>query len=149
SKRIMQAAARGSSTADLEDQRDRGLQAVAELTGARFLRQADGSVLAVAGGLVLPTDAETGPFSLAPATLAPDTPPGSEPRLLLSGQDVTGRLTRGRLSAHLELRDQVLPGLQTGLDGFAQALAARFDNQGITLFTDPAGAVPATAGSVN
>ena len=73
------------------------------------------------------------------------TPPGSEPRLLLSGQDVTGRLTRGRLSAQLELRDQVLPGLQKGLDGFAQALTARFDNQGMTLFTDPAGAVPATA----
>ena len=143
SRRITQAAARGNSTADLEDQRDRGLQAVADLTGARFLRQADGSVLAVAGGLVLPTDAETGPFSLAPASLAPGTPTGSVPRLLLAGQDVTGQLTRGRLGAQLELRDQLLPGLQAGLDGFAQTLAARFDNQGMTLFTGPAGAVPA------
>ena len=66
------------------------------------------------------------------------------PPLLLSGQDVTGRLTGGRLGAQLALRDQALPGLQAGLDGFAQALAARFDTQGLPLFTDPAGAVPAT-----
>lgn len=145
SKRITQATARGNSTADLEDQRDKSLQAVADLTGARFLRQADGSVLAVAGGLVLPTGAEDGPFSLAPASIGPGTPAGSAPRLLLAGQDATGQLTGGRLGAQLALRDQLLPELQSGLDGFAQALAARFDNQGLALFTDPSGTVPATA----
>lgn len=145
SRQITQAAARGNGTADLEDQRDRSLQAVSDLTGARFLRQADGSVLAVAGGLVLPTDAYPGPFSLAAATLAPNTPAAAVPRLMVAGQDATGRLTGGRLGAQLALRDEVLPRLQSGLDGFSQALAARFDNQGLPLFSDPAGLVPLTA----
>ncbi len=144
SVRITQAAARGESTADLEGQQDAGIQTLADLTGARFLRQSGGELLAVVGGLVLPLQAETGPFALATASLAPDTPAGAVPRLTLQGRDVTGQLSGGRLGAELALRDSVLPNLQAGLDGFAQALAARFNNQGLTLFTDPAGAVPAT-----
>lgn len=143
SRRIIEATARGESTADLEDKRDKALQTLADLTGARFLRQPDGGVLVVAGGLVLPTnaDAASGPFSLGAAAVGPGA---AAPPLLLSGQDVTGRLAGGRLGAQLALRDQVVPDLQAGLDGFAQALAARFSNQGLPLFTDPAGSVPAT-----
>ena len=143
SRQIIEATSRGDSTADLQDQRDRALQTLSDLTGARFLRQPEGGVLVVAGGLVLPTDADgaAGPFSLASAAAAPGA---AAPPLLLSGQDVTGRLPGGRLGAQLALRDETLPGLQAGLDGFAQSLAARFSNQGLALFTDPAGAVPAT-----
>ena len=49
----------------------------------------------------------------------------------------------GQIGAHLALRDTTLPGLQTGLDTYAQALASGFQTQGLTLFTDAAGAVPA------
>lgn len=139
--------ARGESTAGLQDQRDAGIQTVVALTGAKFLNRPDGSVLGVLGGLVLPLDAKTGPFSLAPATLGPTAPPASSPSLLLSGQDVTSQVTGGRLGAELSLRDKTFPGLQSGLDHFAQTLATGFAGQGLTLFTDAGGNVPSLPGA--
>ena len=41
------------------------------------------------------------------------------------------------------MRDTVLPAQQAGLDEFAHTLASRFDAQGLRLFSDPTGAVPA------
>ena len=146
SKRITQAQSRGESTADLEDQRDTSLNTVADLTGARFLRGKGGEILVAAGGLMLPIQAQSGPFSLAPANVGAAGSPAT-PRLLLNNQDVTDQLTGGRLGAHLALRDTVVPGLQAGVDGFAQTLASRFNASGLTLFTDPAGAVPPASGS--
>ncbi len=148
SDRIIEATARGESTADLEDQRDRSIRVLSDLTGARVLRQANGDALALAGGLVLPLRSATGPFALASATLAPDTPAGAVPRLSLDGVAVIGQPIGGRIGANLALRDGTLLGLQAGLDQFAQSLAARFDLQGLTLFTGATGAVPAlpTAG---
>lgn len=140
SDRIIEATSRRESVADLEDQRDRSIRTLSELTGAKVLRQPGGDVLAVAGGLVLPTRAATGPFGLAAAAVLPGA---AGPALVLEGVAVVGRAIGGRIGANLALRDGVLPGLQAGLDGFAQTLAARFDLQGLTLFTDPAGVVPA------
>ena len=142
STQITAAASRGQSTADLEDSRDGALQTLSNLTGAKFLRQANGEVLGVTGGLVLPLGSSSGPFSLAPATIGAGTTPTSSPRLLLNGLDVTGQLTGGQLGAHLALRDSVLPSIQSGLDGFAQSLASSFQSNGLTLFTDGSGAVP-------
>jgi flagellar hook-associated protein 1 FlgK len=113
------------------------------------LRQANGDALAVAGGLVLPLRAASGPFTLSAATLAPDTPAAAVPRLSLDGVPVMGEPIGGRIGANLALRDTTLPDLQSGLDQFAQSMASRFDLQGLTLFTDATGAIPtiATAGS--
>ena len=146
SDRIIQARSRGESTADLEDKRDAAMQAVAQLTGAAFLPQPNGDVLAVSGGTVLRTHPsqgvpDAGPLSIGDAALAPDTPPGVVPVLLVDG--VARPVSGGRIGAALELRDTVLPGLQSGLDRFAQGLAAGFASAGIDLFTDGAGAVPA------
>ncbi len=148
SDQIIGATSRGESTADLEDQRDRSIRTLSDLTGARVLRQANGDALALVGGLVLPLRATTGPFALASATLAPDTPAAAVPQISLDGVPVVGQPVGGRIGANLALRDGTLPGVQAGLDQFAQSLAARFDLQGLTLFTGPAGAVPAlpTAG---
>ena len=143
SLRITQAQSRGESTAGLEDARDTSLKAVADLTGARFLHGAKGDVLVVAGGLLLPIHASAGTLQLAPASIGPSA--SGTPRLLLNNQDITGQLTGGRLGAHLALRDGVVPGLQQSLDTLAQRLASRFDAAGLTLFTDPAGAVPTPA----
>ncbi len=140
SDQVIQAKSRGESTADLEDQRDTQMRALAGLTGARFLHQANGDLLAVSGGMVLPLRAATGPFSVGEATLARDTPAAAVPSLLLDGAPASG--LGGQLGAHLALRDSTLPGLQAGLDDYTQTLAAGFDAQGLTLFTDPAGVVP-------
>ncbi len=144
SDQVIRAKSRGESTADLEDQRDTQMKTLAGLTGARFLHQANGDLLAVSRGTVLPLRATTGPFSIGEATLARDTPAAAVPQLKLDGAPMSG--LGGQMGAHLTLRDATLPGLQAGLDDYAQALAAGFDAQGLTLFTDPAGAVP-SAGS--
>ncbi len=149
SDQIIAATSRNESTADLEDQRDRSIRALSDLTGARVLRQANGDALAVAGGLVLPLRAATGPFALGAATLAPGTPAAAVPQLSLGGVPVVGQPIGGRIGANLALRDSTLPGLQSGLDQFSQSMASQFNARGLTLFTDPTGAVPAigTAGT--
>lgn len=148
SDQIIAAKSSGQSTADLEDQRDRSIRTLSDLTGARVLQQANGDALAMAGGLVLPLRSTTGPFALALATLAPDTPAAAVPQLSLDGVPVAGQPVGGRIGANLALRDSTLPGLQGGVDQFAQSLAARFNLQGMTLFTGADGTVPAvpTAG---
>ena len=45
------------------------------------------------------------------------------------------------------MRDAVLPAGQAGLDEFAQTLATRLSNQGLQLFTNPAGVIPAGGGT--
>ncbi len=149
SAQIRQATSRGDSTAQLEDQRDAALTQVADITGARIFHQPNGDVLAIAGGLALPQDASTGPFSLAPATVATAGGPAA-PRLFVSGLDATVQFATqatGQIGAHLALRDVVLPGVQAQVDGFAQTLATGFQARGLTLFADGSGTVPAvTAG---
>ncbi len=140
SDQVIAARARGQSTADLEDKRDAAMKSVGELTGAKFLPQANGDVLAVSGGTVLPLRSDRGPLSIAAATLTPGTPAAAVPALLVNGS--AAPISGGRIGAQLELRDKTLPGLQTNLDGFAQGLAAGFQGQGLTLFTDASGAIP-------
>jgi flagellar hook-associated protein 1 FlgK len=144
SVKIIAATARGDSTADLEGQRAAQEQTAAQLGGLRFLPQANGDVTAVAGGgLIVDTKAKTGPFSLAAAALGSGS---SAPPLLLSGVDVTAALNGGSIGAQLALRDTILPQAQAGLDEFAETLSTRLSNQGLSLFTDPAGAVPSSSG---
>ncbi len=128
----------GESTADLESQRDAQETTATQLGGFRFLPQANGDVLAVAGGLLANTRAATGPFAVA-AT-------GTSPAITLSGTDVTAQLTGGSIGADITLRDTTMPAAQAGLDQFAQTLATRLDSQGLRLFSDPSGAVPAGGG---
>ncbi|MGI4950905.1 MAG: flagellar hook-associated protein FlgK [Janthinobacterium lividum] len=148
---VMQARARGDSTADLEDKRDTAMQSVAVLTGARFLRQANGDLLAVSGGTVLPLRSANGPLSIGAATLAPGS---TAPPLLVSGAPAAlgfagsgggagGGSGGGRIGAALDLRDTVLPGLQAKADSLGQNLAAGFSSAGLALFTDASGAPPA------
>lgn len=144
SVQIQNATSRGDSTAQLEDQRDAALAQVSDITGARIFHQPNGDVLALVGGLVLPQNAGTGPFALAPAAVGTAGGPAA-PRLFLSGLDVTGQFAEqanGRLGTYVALRDTVLPGVQSAIDGFAYALAAGFQGQGLKLFGDGTGAVP-------
>ncbi len=143
SDQIITAKNSGQSTADLEDQRDRSIRTLSDLTGARVLTQANGDALAIAGGSVLPLRSATGPFALASAALAPDTPAAAVPQLSLDGVPVAAQSVGGRIGANLVLRDSTLPGVQSGVDQFAQSLAARFNLQGLTLFTGADGTVPA------
>lgn len=143
SDQIIVAQSRGESTADLEDQRDGQMRTVAELTGAKFVKQSNGDLMAIAGSSVLPLRATSGPFSIASTNITGSTPQALVPKLMVNGAPVTGM--GGQMGANLTLRDTTVPAMQAGLDGWAQSLASSFSTQGLTLFTDGAGAVPAAA----
>jgi flagellar hook-associated protein 1 FlgK len=137
--------AAGRGVADLEDRRDLAIARLAVSFDIAVIRGQPGEVTIVArGGLVLPL--EGGPvFSVAPATVAPGAfhgGAGTLPGVMLNGEDVTRRLIGGRLAAAAELRDVTLPRMQAELDLSAAHTAARFEAQGLRLFTDGAGAVP-------
>ena len=144
SNQIVALQARGLSTADLQSQRTAQEQTAAQLGGLQFLPAADGDVTAVVGGSVVDTRAASGPFSIAPATLGAGS---TAPPLVLSGTNVTSQVTSGSIGARLALRDTDLPQAQAGLDEFAMTLATRLTNQGLKLFTNASGNLPATGGT--
>jgi flagellar hook-associated protein 1 FlgK len=140
----------GLSTADLQNQRAVAEASLSGAIGAQFVQQSDGSVLAFTGsGLQIPTDGSA-PLSIAAANVGANAyyPGGGLPGVMLNGTDITANLTAGQIGADLNLRDNTLPTLQAGLDEFSQNLASQFAAQGLTLFTDPAGAVPQTGAPV-
>lgn len=144
SSRIVVARAAGASSADLENQRDQAIQQVTQLVDVSFVPQGNGDMLAVTqSGLSINLHGATAPFATSDATLGPaSTYPGSIPPITLGGVDVTTQLTGGQIGANLQLRDATLPTFQGELDEYSHTLATRFQSQGLTLFTDPSGAVP-------
>ncbi len=150
SDQVIRLKAMGQSTADLENQRDADIGQISSLVGVKVMAQANGDVLlATPGGMMLPTRGNPAPFSLADASLSAGNyyPGGGVPGIMLGGVDVTAQFGSGRIGANLALRDTILPGYQAGLDEFASALSVRLANQGLSLFTDPTGAVPLGGGS--
>jgi flagellar hook-associated protein 1 FlgK len=147
--RIVALKAGGGAIGDLENQRDAALHDVAGLISVKTLVRESGEMLVVTeGGLALPTRDPAAALGVLDANLRPGFyhPGGGVPGVTLRGQDVTSQLTGGRIGAHLALRDRILPGFQAELDGFAQGVAARLAGQGLRLFSDPQGSVPATGG---
>jgi flagellar hook-associated protein 1 FlgK len=145
SDQIMAARAAGRSTADYENQRDNALSSLSSLIGVRSLEQPDGDLLiTTTGGLALPTRGNTGQLATSAVTVGASSsyPGGGIPAITLNGVDVTASLGGGQLGANITLRDQTLPGYQAQLDEFAETLSNRFAQQGLALFTDPAGNVP-------
>jgi flagellar hook-associated protein 1 FlgK len=130
----------------LEDRRDAAIATLSESIEVRALKRDDGALVLVArNGIVLPLDAKTDAFSTADALVGPSAyhgAGGTIPAIMLGGQDVTGALAGGRLAEYVALRDQTLPRYQSELDLAAANIAARFEGQGLRLFTDATGAVP-------
>ncbi len=148
--RIVALKSGGLSTTDLENQRDAALHTVAGLVSVKALVRDNGDMLVVTeAGLPLPTRDAAGALILDPANLHAATyyPGGGLSGITLRGQDVTRQMTGGRIGADIMLRDRTIPTFQAELDEFAAGLARRFDAQGLTLFTDPDGAVPAGGGT--
>ena len=116
----------------------------ATLAGITFLPQTNGDVVALLGGNQINLDTAIGPFAIANATLSASN---TGPALTLGGQDVTAQVTTGTIGGNLSLRDSILPAGQAGLDEFAETLATRLSNQGLQLFTDATGAIPAGGGT--
>lgn len=150
-QQIMAAKAAGISTADLENQRDLGLNQISGLIDAKFLVQNNGDIKAVTpSGLSINFAPGAINFSTQSATMAAGVyyPGGGVPAITMNGVDVTAQLTgAGSLGGNIDVRDNIMPGLQAGLDEVAQTISTRFQAQGLTLFTQPNGTVPAGGGA--
>ena len=144
SQQIIAAKVDGTSTADLENQRNVAEGTAAQLAGINFLPQQNGDVVALLGGDQINLQSSTGPFTIANATLSAAN---TGPALTLNGQDVSALVTTGTIGGNLQLRDTILPAGQAGLDEFSETLATRLGNQGLQLFTDASGAIPAGGGT--
>ncbi|MFN6953176.1 MAG: flagellar hook-associated protein FlgK [Acetobacteraceae bacterium] len=138
--------ASGRSVADLEDRRDVAIARLAESLDVTVLRGGDGGVtLVTRSGTTLPLDRDRDALSIADATVGASAYYGSGgtlPGVILGGTDVTASLGGGRLGEYRSLRDGTLPRMQAELDVLATGFAARFEAQGLRLFTDGGGAVP-------
>jgi len=148
-QQIVAAKSIGNSTADLENERDADVQSLSQLVSVKTLVQANGDMLVTtSAGLMLPTVGAENQLTTSDAIVAPGSwyPGGGVPAITLGGADVTSQFQGGSIGANIELRDKTLPTCQAELDEFAQNLASRFSAQGLALFTDPTGAVPAGGG---
>lgn len=149
SNQIIRLKSLGESVADLENQRDAAVSRIARLVEVKPIAQANGDIYLVSpSGLSLPTHGAPNPFSLFAANLQTGAwyPGGGVSGISLGGMDVTAQFRTGRIAANIALRDSVLPTYQAALDEFAKTLSLRFSEQGLALFTDPAGAVPPGGG---
>jgi len=149
SDQIVALKAEGENTADLENQRDAAVQSLSQLLSVKVLEQPDGDMLvSTATGLTLPIHGTANALSTSDASMQSGTyyPGGGVPAISLDGIDVTSQLQGGCIGANITLRDITLPTSQAELDEFAQNLASRFNAQGLTLFSDPTGAVPTGGG---
>ncbi len=150
SNEIITAQADGQSTADLENQRDAQVSSLSQLISINTLVQPNGDMLiTTSSGTALPIHGPAEPLSTSGANLQPGSyyPGGGVPAIMLGGVDVTDQLQGGSLGANITLRDTTLPTYQGELDEFAQNLASRFAAQGLELFTDASGNVPAGGGT--
>jgi flagellar hook-associated protein 1 FlgK len=118
------------------------MSTVAQLTGASFLTQPNGSVQVILpSGTTLPTDGSAD-LQLDASQLSPHY---AARCVTLDGRDITSQLTGGSIGANLALRDTVMPTFQAELDEFSHDLATQFSAAGLNLFTD--GSSPVAAAS--
>jgi flagellar hook-associated protein 1 FlgK len=149
SNRIVATQNSGLSVASLENQRDAVVHSLGNIIGIKTLTQPNGDlIVTTASGTELPTRGIANPIQTTGATIGAGASytGGSIPAITLSGIDITNQLQGGSLGADITLRDATLPTFQAELDEFSFSLASQFSAQGLTLFSDPNGNVPAGGG---
>ena len=117
---IAAASARGESTADLEDQRNTALQAIAAEIDVSYYVNSDNQMrIYTAGGTTL-LDSKAHELSYSAAgTVTADTVFGA---ITVDGKDVTSQIGSGAIGALLTLRDETLVASQDALDALAGGL---------------------------
>jgi flagellar hook-associated protein 1 FlgK len=142
--KIIGQAATGQSTAALQNTRNAAMATISNLIDAQFVTQSNGEITVLASGTTLPTD---GVLTLQTTNATMSAQTAAPPAITIDGQDITGALNGGTIGANIALRDTILPTSQAELDEFSQTLASRFAAQGLTLFTNANGTVPAGGGT--
>lgn len=140
------------TTAALEDSRDIAIKELSGYIDISFYQRGDG-VLVVqteGGGVLLASTSSQNltfrPQAMSSSSAYPDSAAGifvGDPTSGSPAYDITEESIGGKLGALIDLRDVTLPVQMAQLDELAHKLALRFDAQGLRLFTDSSGSVPA------
>lgn len=142
----------GNSVAGLQDQRDIAIKALTEEIDISFFERSDGVlVVQTREGMELAGDvAHSLRFESVPISANQYYPQSASGLIVVNvtnnretTTDITERVIGGRLGALIEMRDEVLPSYHAQLDELAYQTASRFEAQGLTLFTDQNGLIPA------
>ncbi|MFT8421470.1 MAG: flagellar basal body rod C-terminal domain-containing protein [Gluconacetobacter sp.] len=156
SQQIVKFKSLGSDTADLENQRLGVMTDLSSKLSVTFSQSSNGDMIVrTEDGTKLPTRPDqiglsdssqklpstTWPLSTSDVTVtsAMSYTGGSTsaiPGIMLTGTDITSHLTGGTLGANITLRDETYPKAQAQLDSFSYTLINRFNNAGLSLFTN-------------
>ncbi|MCB9963428.1 MAG: flagellar hook-associated protein FlgK [Rhodospirillales bacterium] len=141
------------SAAQLQDFRDQVVKDLSQEIEISFFVRGDGvMVVQTAQGQELTGDqAQELVFSPVPVSTTNAYPDLGVSGLFLKGDpattpggvDLTEEALGGKIGALLELRDQSIPKYSAQIDEVAHKMALRFEAQGLRLFTDASGNVPA------
>ena len=138
---IVKNSSSGLDVSDLKDQRDLQLDALSKYIGIRFFFRSDGDVVVFsAGGRTLVDTIPPKITHVAAATIAATSTHGQGN---ISGiyvgnveerNDITDELTAGQLKGLVDLRDNILPNMQSQLDELAAEMRDVFNqihNRGV------------------
>jgi flagellar hook-associated protein 1 FlgK len=150
-QQIKFAKASGRTSAEFEDQRDSAIKDLSQKMEISFFQRGDGVlVVQTANGVQLADErAETLTFQpghLDSGSTYPESANGiyvGNPATQPTAIDITSSRLNGEIGALIDIRDNAMPRQQAMLDELAQKMALRFDQQGLRLFTDASGQVPA------
>lgn len=140
------------SSADLEDLRDQAVKELSDEMSVTFFQRGDGVLVVQSStGVLLADERATelyfDPTIIGATSIYPDSVAGlyagGNPVTTPGAFDISQTNLGGRLGALIELRDETLPTYQAQVDELAHKTALRFEEQGLRLFTDANGFVPA------
>lgn len=137
-KQISTADANGSTTADLEDDRNIALQALSKELGVQyFINDKNQALVYSSGGSALVNGTGAVELSYIPVGVvtASTVYPGGFNGIMLNGVDITTTVQTGTLGALIELRDTTFPQEQSKLDMLSNTMQRdvnRIFNQGAT-----------------
>jgi flagellar hook-associated protein FlgK len=123
--RIAQGTALGQQVVDLQDQRDRAVNDIAEQMDIRyFIRDNGEMVIFTASGRSLLDRTASQLDHTAAGTMSPTITwaDGSIGGIMLNGTDLTSELNSGKLAGLVQLRDTILPNLGSQFDELAGSL---------------------------
>ncbi|ADZ72376.1 flagellar hook-associated protein FlgK [Polymorphum gilvum] len=128
-EQILATAARGQSTADLEDQRNQALATLSQSLGVTSFIADDGSmkVYTTTGQVLVDSRAHLlsfDPSSSVGAGVVYDGSGSGLSGITVDGKDITASMTEGEIGALLALRDSTLPEVQEMLDALASTLVS-------------------------
>ncbi|MEZ0223037.1 MAG: flagellar hook-associated protein FlgK [Alphaproteobacteria bacterium] len=140
--------AAGQSTADLEDQRDIAIRNLSKFMQVSTFTGENNIVVVMTkqGQTLADTVAHQLVFEKSALTASTYYPGGGANGLYIdsaSGTEIVQGQIGGEMGALFDLRDKTIPTYQAQIDELAQKTAYRCQQEGLKLFTDANGAVPA------